>query len=836
MASHAIVSQALVALGRLAHRGATAADGKSSDGVGLMTGIPRALLLAEAGVELDAERELAVGVVFRPAEDAGAEEVLAGCLRDQGFEVLGWRDVPVRTEALGEIALGAMPVIRQVLVAEALGGPGGLHGDPSHVSESRHGAPALDSAGAVEEKDRSRSLRDDKKKNAKAESEALGALAGMERRLYLARKAFERAHELGEVTGYVCSLSAQTMVYKAMCSGTLLPEFYPDLSDARFVSTFAVFHQRYATNTAPSWHRAQPVRMLAHNGEINTVWGNRARMAARRSTLPKECEPILTVGGTDSTSLDEAVELVAMNGRSLAEAVRMLLPPAVGTHRESTFLRYHADCVEPWDGPAAISFADGWVVGAALDRNGLRPCRFAMTDDGLVVAGSEAGLVDLDPERVVHSGRLGPGEMLVVDLVDGNVFENDELLDLFDRSAPYATLLDTAAFEPETTSDAMAVEALLGLQRGFGYTREDVKMVLLPMAADGKDSVWSMGDDAPLAFLARSPRPVYGYFRQRFAQVTNPAIDPLREAVVVSLHTRLGPWSHMLDKNAPLAGISLPSPYLSLDQVAALRRGEFPHADALRVRELDCLFGVGETLEAGLARVCGEAVAIVRGGTEILLLTDRGAGVGGWGGNGNSNSNDDSNTNSRSLRDDKKKGGVGEIVGELRLPIPMAMATGAVHQALVQAELRTECGIAVEAGDCRDIHHAAILIGYGAGAVCPWLALETARGASVEDAAGAERRMLKSFDAGLAKVMSKMGISVVDSYRGAHLFDIAGAEWAGGGGVFSGDSGAAGRDWLCGDRGFAAGFVGWLGGCWGGRGAAGLWVGSVSQGGWGGAA
>ena len=701
-ASHDIVTKALVALSRLAHRGATAADGKSSDGVGLMTGIPRALLLAEAGVELAAERELAVGMIFLPAGELRVEEQLGKDLAAQDLEVLGWRDVPVRTEALGEIALSAMPSIRQVLVADCAG-------------------KAADSLASME-------------------LAGMG-LESMERRLYLARKSFERAHERGEVGGYLCSLSAQTIVYKAMCSGTLLADFYPDLKDERFLSTFAVFHQRYATNTAPSWHRAQPARTLAHNGEINTVWGNRARMAARDCTLPAECKPVLTVGGTDSTSLDEAVELVSKNGRSLAEAVRMLLPPAVGTHRESTFLRYHADCVEPWDGPAAISFADGWVVGAALDRNGLRPCRYAMTDDGLVVAGSEAGLVDLDPETVVHSGRLGPGEMLVVDLVDGNVFENDELLDLFDRSAPYATLLDTVAFEPEPTASTFAAEELLALQRGFGYTREDVKMVLEPMAADGKDSVWSMGDDAPLAFLARSPRPIYAYFRQRFAQVTNPAIDPLREAVVVSLHTRLGPWSHMLDKNAPLAGISLPSPYLSLDQMAALRRGEFPHADALRLRELACTFGAAETLECGLERVCAEAVELVRGGAQILLITDRSA-------------------------------------APSALPIPMAMATGAIHQALVAAGLRTEAGLAVEAGDCRDIHHAAILIGYGAGAVCPWLALETARFAASDDPGGAERRMLKSFDAGLAKVMSKMGISVVDSYRGAHLFDILGLSQA----------------------------------------------------------
>ncbi len=703
VASHGIVGDALVALGRLAHRGATAADGKSSDGVGLMTGVPRELLLAEAGLSLSGDRELAVGVVFLPVGEARAEGVLTECLAEQGFEVLGWRDVPVRTEVLGEIALGAMPGIRQCLVAE-------VSGSSTQVSEARPGAP----------------------------SSAVGdALRDLERRLYLARKGFERAHEAGLVTGYVCSLSAQTIVYKAMCSGTLLPEFYPDLQDERFVSTFAVFHQRYATNTAPSWHRAQPARMLAHNGEINTVWGNRARMAARLSTLPAECMPVLTVGGTDSTSLDEAVELVSKNGRTLSEAVRMLLPPAVGTHKESAFLQYHADCVEPWDGPAAISFADGRVVGAALDRNGLRPCRYAMTSDGLVVAGSEAGLVDLDPEKVVHSGRLGPGEMIVVDLLDGMVYENDELLDWFDHGAPYATRLETEAFEPAADEAVMEAGALTGLQRGFGYTREDVKMVLAPMAADGKDSVWSMGDDTPLAFLARSPRPVYAYFRQRFAQVTNPAIDPLREAVVVSLHTRLGPWSHMLDKNAPLPGVSLPSPYLSLGQMAALRRGEHPHAEELAVAELHCVFGAGETLEAGLKRVCAEAIKLTEW-ARILIVTDR--------------------------------GGSAET-----LPIPMAMATGAVHQALVEAGVRTKVGLAVEAGDCRDIHHAAILIGYGAGTVCPWLALETARAAGgVGSPQVAERNMLKSFDAGLAKVMSKMGISVVDSYRGAHLFDILG--------------------------------------------------------------
>jgi glutamate synthase (ferredoxin) len=684
--THAILKQALTALGRLAHRGATAADGKSSDGVGVMTAVPREFLLRAAGISLDANQLLGVGMLLLPVEETRAEEVLERCLLSHDFEVLCWRDVPVRTEWLGEMACATLPKIRQVLVVD------GTSAEPGT----------------------------------------------MERRLYLARKQFERAHERGDVTGYVASLSSQTIVYKAMCTGSLLADFFPDLAAEEYVTPFAVFHQRYATNTLPTWHRAQPGRTLGHNGEINTVWGNRARMAARDSTLPVECKPVLTQGGTDSTSLDEAVELLSQNGRTLSEAIRMLLPPATDGHHASSFLRYHTDCAEPWDGPAAIAFSDGRVVGAALDRNGLRPCRFAITKDGLVVAGSEAGLVDLDPEEVTHSGRLGPGQMLVVDLMNHKVYEDEALLELFDAGATYAKLMEDTPLVGVAAPEFDGA-VLTAAQRGFGYTREDVKMILQPMAVEGKDAVWSMGDDTPLAFLARSPRPIYAYFRQRFAQVTNPAIDPLREACVVSLHTRLGPWPHMLDKNAPLPGLSLPSAFLSLGQVEALRRGEYPHQGELKLAELPAVFETSKTLVAALDELCGQAIKLVRNGARILLLSDRGASA------------------------------------EM-LPIPMAMATGAVHQALVQAGLRTLAGLAVEAGDIRDIHHAAVLIGYGAGAVCPWLALETGRslapaGTSADEA---ERKMLKSLDAGLAKVMSKMGISVVDSYRGAHLFDILG--------------------------------------------------------------
>ncbi len=702
-ASHAILTQALTALARLAHRGAIASDGKSSDGVGILTAVPRDLLLRQAGVELESSRPLAVGVLFlpRPADGAQArlndtaahaEEVFERCLVAQELKLLAWRDVPVRPGVLGEIALSTMPLLRHALVA----------------SEKEMDRDAL------------------------------------ERSLYLARKQFERMVNRGEASGTVCTLSSQVMVYKSMCSGRLLPEFYPDLASEEFVTPFAIFHQRYATNTLPTWDRAQPMRTLAHNGEINTVWGNRARMEARDATLPAECKPILSKTGTDSTSLDETIEMLRQNGRTLAESVRMLLPPAA-TDRLSPFLRYHMDCAEPWDGPAALAFSDGKIVGAALDRNGLRPCRYAITSDGLVVAGSEAGLVDLDPNDVVHSGRLGPGQMLVVDLQKHKVYEDEELLKLFDASATqYAVLYEEAPLHPVALNGAVTdAKKLHATQSGFGYSREDVRMILNPMASEGKDAVWSMGDDTPLAMMAQSPRPVYGYFRQRFAQVTNPAIDPLREACVVSMHTRLGPWPHLLDKNAPLPGLTLSSPFLSLGQMEALRQGKHRHARDLQLSELPCVFDPSSTLEKALDEISRRAIELVREGARILLLTDRSA------------------------------------CAE-KIPVPMAMATGAVHHALVSAGVRTLAGLAVEAGDIRDLHHAAVILGYGAGAVCPWLALETARSMvpadrnATPDPDANEKRMLKALDLGVAKVMSKMGISVVDSYRGAHLFDILG--------------------------------------------------------------
>ena len=674
--THAILQHALTALSRLEHRGAVAADGKSSDGIGVTTAIPRELLLDSVGVKLDAEKLLGVVAVFLPTDFAAQKAEIEAALAAQGIQVLAWRAVPIRPEALGEIAAATRPNIWQVLTTS-----------------------------------------DD--------------ATDFDRRLYLARKQFERTG----LDGYISSASTKTLIYKAMCAGRLIADFYTDLADPRYKTPFTLFHQRYATNVLPSWDRAQPFRMIAHNGEINTVSGNRARMQARAATLPLELYPILSEGGSDSTSLDEIVELLAQNGRTVAESVRMMIPPANHGNR-SSFLQHSGDCMEPWDGPAAICFTDGVTIGALLDRNGLRPCRYALTDDGLVIAGSEVGLVDLDPEHVIHSGRLGPGEMIAADLGENKFYDHKEIIHVFDARRHYGDLVreDTLLSAKHISLPPMETSELNRLQYLYGYTREEVRMVLTPMAMEGKDAIWSMGDDTPIAPLARSPRPLYSFFRQRFAQVTNPPIDPIREANVIQMHTRLGPWPHILELREPLPGLSLKSPLLSLEEMHAIRERRHPQAEEMPDATIECVYSPDMTLEAAVEELAVRAVELVSGRASLLILTDR-------------------------------------TKQENVLPIPMAIATGVVHHALIAAGIRTEVGIAVDAGDCREIHHVAVLLGMGAGAVCPWLALETARGMNPERG---QSKLLYALELGLAKVMSKMGISVVDSYRGAHLFDALG--------------------------------------------------------------
>ncbi|MEE9609120.1 MAG: glutamate synthase central domain-containing protein, partial [Myxococcota bacterium] len=565
--SHDILQMALEAVRRLTHRGAVAADGKSGDGAGVLTQIPRRLFAREAerlGWRLDDGDLFGVGMLFLPEGDDTSEAALSAALQARGLRLLGWREVPVEADALGAVARAAAPDIRQVVVL-----PGrGMDGEQ------------------------------------------------FERQLYLARKRFERE----KTGGYVCSLSCRTVVYKALCAAHQLDRFYLDLRDPLFETAMALYHQRYSTNTLPSWPLAQPLRLLAHNGEINTLWGNRARMRARESQLPPEVRPVLDEEGSDSASLDEALELLARNGRDAVHGLAMLIVPAweesaAGCSPElAAFYRYHLPTMEPWDGPAALTFADDRFVGAALDRNGLRPCRYKVTSDGLVMASSEVGVLDVDPEVVVEKGRLGPGQMLVVDLEEGRLLHDEEIKEQLSRRAPFAAWLGARPFWTDLSENGAGLseepDDLTDLHRLFGFTSEVLRLVLDPMVETAKQATWSMGDDTPIPPLARAPRSPYAFFRQRFAQVTNPAIDPLREASVMSLRTWLGPRPPLLSEGPQGILLELPTPVITAEQLERLGRQR-----DLRVALVECVFDPRpNALRAALDEVCGRAEAAVRDG------------------------------------------------------------------------------------------------------------------------------------------------------------------------------------------------------------------------------
>jgi glutamate synthase domain-containing protein 2/glutamate synthase domain-containing protein 1/glutamate synthase domain-containing protein 3 len=726
---HDIVAKAVEAVANLSHRGAVAADGKSGDGSGVLTQLPRRLLVREMERlgfgRLDANDLIGIGMFFLRAADD--EAVVERALTGQGMRVLGWRDVPIAPDQLGDAAREALPRIRQVFVAP-----------PTRTVDA------------------------------------------FERSLYLARKEIERQRPNGDV--YVVSLSCRTLVYKGLFAAHQLPAFYPDLRDPEYESGLAVFHQRYSTNTFPTWQLAQPFRLLAHNGEINTLLGNRAWMRAREASLPSELHPVIWNEGSDSTSLDEALHLLERNGRNVLHALSVLMPTAwegnTGlTADEQAFYRYHAPIVEPWDGPVALAFSDGRYVGAALDRNGLRPCRYKVTAEGLVVAGSEVGAIELDDYRIVEKGRLGPGQLLALDLERHTILHDEEIKRELGAARPWRTWIPAGYVRSEaqggsasknpSTSDAdrlgtnedgrlhgsashpveKEAQPLPQLQRAFGYTNEDLKIVLRPMGAEGADAVWSMGDDTPVAPFARAPRPLYAFFRQRFAQVTNPPIDPLRESLVMSLRTWLGPRPDLLQVDGPQPPlIELDSPVIDEAQLTAIR-----DQSALKVTELDATFSahdlditVGSPLQEALDTLCAQAEGAVRGGAQLLILSDRG-------------------------------------VNARRAAVPMLLALGAVHQHLIAEGLRAEVDLVVDVADAWDVHHLAALIGFGAGAVCPWLALRTARLLGADDARkeypdpdAAEHNYLKATTKGLLKIMSKMGISTISSYRGGQIFECLG--------------------------------------------------------------
>jgi glutamate synthase domain-containing protein 2/glutamate synthase domain-containing protein 1/glutamate synthase domain-containing protein 3 len=720
--THEVVQLALGALARLAHRGAKATD-LSADGAGVLTQIPRRLFILAAsrqGLHLPADASLAIGMCFLPVDSdaaALATRVIDDVLAADGLPLLGWRDVPVRPEALGKSAREAMPRIRQVLI----GRPDGAVDDDA-----------------------------------------------WERQLYLARREMEhRAEALGLAPFYICSLSCRTLVYKGLCSGGQLADFYPDLLDPAFESAIAVFHERYATNTLPRWELAQPFRLLGHNGEINTLWGNRNAMAMRSGLLDspqfggagaRVREPIRP-RGSDSASLDNALELLVRAGRSPVHAAMMLVPQAWEKYPDvepavKAFYEYHQCVIEPWDGPAALAYSDGVQVAVSLDRNGLRPCRYKIRADGMVVAGSEVGIVDFDPRDVVESGKLGPGGVLLVDTAGRRIVRNLAAKREVATRRPYARWI-AANMSTLPTQDGVEPlvkpsDQLRPLQLAFGYGHEDLRMILEPMATTAAEVVWSMGDDTPLAVLSHRSPPLYDFLRQRFAQVTNPPIDSLRESMVMSLRMHLGPLGSPLDeKPGHVELLRVEHPVLLPAEMELLR--DFP---GFKARTLDATWPARsrpEALEASLDGLCRSAEAAARKGTRLLILSDRKSGA-------------------------------------ERVPIPMLLALGAVRQHLVRTGLRAKVGLVVEAGDVVEQHHVAALVGYGAEAVYPWLALETiatlftespGHGRADGDAerplpAQAQSRYRAAMEKGLLKVLAKMGISTLSSYCGSQTFEAIG--------------------------------------------------------------
>jgi glutamate synthase (NADPH) large chain len=711
--SHDIVDRGLTALRNLQHRGASGAEPDSGDGAGLLVQIPDAFFRKVVDFELPPPGRYAAGLAFLPAEDSAEDAArvrIAQLADEEGLVVLGWRDVPTVPELVGATARATMPRFRQLFVRAAEDGPAGL---------------------------------------------ALDRLA------FCLRKRAEH-----EMPVYFPSLSARTIVYKGMLTTGQLEPFFPDLSDRRFASALAIVHSRFSTNTFPSWPLAHPYRYLAHNGEINTVMGNRNWMRARESQLatgliPGDLSrlfPICSEEASDSASFDEVLELLHLGGRSLPHAVLMMIPEAWENHEEMdparrAFYEFHSTIMEPWDGPASITFTDGTRVGAVLDRNGLRPGRFWVTDDGLVVLASEVGVLDIDPAAVVRKGRLQPGRMFLVDVAEHRIIEDDEIKAQLSADAPYDDWLHAGRLRlsdlPEREHVVHTHSSVARRQQTFGYTQEELRVLLTPMAKAGAEPIGSMGTDTPVATISDRPRLLFDYFTQLFAQVTNPPLDAIREELVTSLAGTIGPEFNLLDATpASCRQLVLPFPVIDNDDLAKIMHvnqdGDLPGFTPHVVRGLYEVGGGGVELARRLVEICGEVSAAIAAGARIVVLSDRHSDV-------------------------------------TRAPIPSLLLTSAVHHHLIREKTRTQVGLVVEAGDVREVHHVALLIGYGAAAVNPYLAMET-----VEDLARAGamlpgvtpdeavKNLIKALGKGVLKVMSKMGVSTVASYTGAQIFEAIG--------------------------------------------------------------
>jgi glutamate synthase (NADPH) large chain len=719
--SHSIVSRALTALHNLDHRGAAGAEPSSGDGAGMTIQVPDAFLRSVVPFELPAAGRYAVGLVFVPQDAAAAARVVTlveQVAREEAVAIIGWRDVPTDPNGLGPTARSVMPAIRQLFVA------------------GHDGQAGLD----------------------------------LERVAFCFRKVIEhRAHAAG-VEIYLPSLSSRTLVYKGMLTTDQLVSFYPDLSDERFTSAIALVHSRFSTNTFPSWPLAHPYRYIAHNGEINTIRGNRnwmtTRQAIMRSDLiPGDLQrlyPVCSADVSDSASFDEVLELLHLAGRSLPHAVLMMIPEAWENAAETMdparrdFYAFHSTVMEPWDGPACVSFTDGTLIGAVLDRNGLRPGRWWRTSDGLVVLGSESGVLDIDPATVVEKGRLQPGRMFLVDVSRGRIVHDDDVKAELASAQPYGEWLHAGLINladlPEREHVVFPHESVTRRQQIFGYTEEELRILVTPMAMSGAEPIGSMGTDTPPAGLSTRPRLLFDYFSELFAQVTNPPLDAIREQLVTSLHGTIGPECNLLNAGpVSCRQIVMPGPVIDNDDLAKIwhvnHDGNLPGFSCRLIDGRFRVHGGGEALAGALERVRQECSAAIDGGARILILSDR-----------------DCDAD--------------------HAPIPSLLLTAAVHHHLVRTGQRTLVGLVVETGEVREVHHASLLVGFGAAAVNPYLAFESiddliARGAITGiDSARAIGNFVKALNKGVLKVMSKMGISTIASYTGAQVFEAFGLSHA----------------------------------------------------------
>ncbi|MBI5284671.1 MAG: glutamate synthase large subunit [Chloroflexi bacterium] len=714
--SHDIVCTALGALCNLDHRGASGAEVNTGDGAGILIQVPDAFLREVTRFSLPPAGAYGVGLAFLPIEAVAADKArvaVEGLAEEQGLRVIGWRRVPIDDAMIGPTARGVMPSFWHCFVT--------------------------DPAGSLD--------------------------IDLDRKLFVLRKRTE--HEIcGELPVYFSSLSSRTLVYKGMLTAPQLGEFFPDLRDPRIVSALALVHSRFSTNTFPSWPLAHPYRFLAHNGEINTLQGNRNWMRARHAQISTplipELErtfPVITAGSSDTMSFDECLELLHLSGRSLAHGVLMMIPEAWENHAtmpaaKRAFYRYHASLIEPWDGPASIAFTDGTVIGAVLDRNGLRPSRYWVTDDNRVIMASETGVVDIDPARVVKKGRLQPGKMFLVDTSLGRIVGDEEIKASLAAAHPYEQWCEQGLVHlsdlPDREHIVYSHQSVVRLQETFGYTHEELKLLVAPMAKAGAEAIGSMGTDTPVAVLSERPRLLFDYFQQLFAQVTNPPLDAIREELVTSLASTIGAEGNLLDSDPDACHqIALPFPILDNDELAKLihinEDGDRPEFAARVISGFFRVAGGGTALREALDRVCAEASAAIDQGARVIVLSDRYSGPG-------------------------------------LAPIPSLLLVSAVHHHLIRDLKRTKVGLVLETGDAREVHHMALLIGYGAGAINPYLAFESIEDLIAQGLYGLDgmeprqaiKNYVKAAGKGVLKVMSKMGISTVASYRAAQVFEAIG--------------------------------------------------------------